>query len=251
MVAGNAGNRLRFKGHLDPTYKQFYLYIKILDREFLNSLTINRRKGMVRNKEPDAKQPRHQGHDMAKTPLDGPKDADPLFGDPAELARDRAERAVHQWEVEMPELGGQLTAMLVLGRLAETTQAVSRDILAPAFDAMGLKPGEFDVLATLVRSGPPYTLTPTELYRSTMTSSGGMTARLDKLEKNRLIERQPHPEDRRALSVKLTDKGLRLIKTALPGYVAIQEKAVSGLSAAEQTQLAELLKKLLQSLDQD
>lgn len=173
-----------------------------------------------------------------------------LFGDPEDLLVDRAERARRQWQKEMPDLKDRLSPMVLLGRLNEASQLMSRDYLAPAYADIGLKTGEFDVLATLVRSGPPYKLTPTELYRTTMMSSGGMTARVDKLEKAGLVERCPHPEDRRALTVCLTEEGLSLIKSKLPHYVDIQHEAIDGLNAREQEQLSGLLEKLIRSANE-
>ncbi|MCV0428201.1 MAG: MarR family winged helix-turn-helix transcriptional regulator, partial [Roseibium sp.] len=152
---------------------------------------------------------------------------------------DRAARARQQWQMEVPEVADKLTPMVLLGRLNEASQVMSREYLAPAYAEIGLKIGEFDVLATLVRSGPPYKLTPTELYRTTMMSSGGMTARIDKLEKAGLVERCPHPDDRRALTVCITPKGLKLIKDTIPSYVEVQQQAVEGLTKQEQTQLSE------------
>ena len=172
-----------------------------------------------------------------------------LFGDPEDLLLDRAERAQRQWQKELPEFRDRLAPMVLLGRLNEAAQVMSRDYLAPAYAEIGLKTGEFDVLATLVRSGPPYKLTPTELYRTTMMSSGGMTARVDKLEKAGLVERCPHPDDRRALTVCLTEKGLDLIKSQMAGYIATQHRAVEGLSTEEQKQLSDLLEKLIRSVN--
>ncbi|MCK7614759.1 MarR family winged helix-turn-helix transcriptional regulator [Roseibium sediminicola] len=181
----------------------------------------------------------------ASTGRDAPKDN--LFGDPEDLLIDRAERARRQWQKEMPDFRDRLAPMVLLGRLNEASQVMSRDYLAPAYADIGLKTGEFDVLATLVRSGPPYKLTPTELYRSTMMSSGGMTARVDKLEKAGLVERCPHPDDRRALTVCLTGKGLDLIKSKIPDYIDTQHAAVEGLTTEEQLQLSSLLEKLIRS----
>lgn len=184
---------------------------------------------------------------MKKAPSGPERSKDHLFGDPEDLLIDRAERARRQWQKEMPDVGDRLSPMVLLGRLNEASQVMSRDYLAPAYADIGLKTGEFDVLATLVRSGPPYKLTPTELYRSTMMSSGGMTARVDKLEKAGLVERCPHPDDRRALTVCLTEKGLGLIKSKIPDYVEMQHTAVSGLTSSEQEQLSTLLEKLIRS----
>jgi DNA-binding MarR family transcriptional regulator len=177
------------------------------------------------------------------------KPSDHLFGDPEDLLIDRAERARRQWQKEIPEIAEQLSPMVLLGRLNEAAQVLARDYLAPAYAEIGLKTGEFDVLATLVRSGPPYKLTPTELYRTTMMSSGGMTARVDKLEKAGLVERCPHPDDRRALSVCLTEKGLKLIKDQMPDYIETQQRAVSGLTEEEQRHLSDLLEKLIRSVN--
>jgi len=55
-----------------------------------------------------------------------------------------------------------------------------REHLNPLFARARLQVGEFDVLATLSRSGEPFTLSPTQLYEAVMISSGGMTDRLDR-----------------------------------------------------------------------
>lgn len=173
-----------------------------------------------------------------------------LFGNPEDLLVDRAERARQQWQKEMPEFADKLLPMVLLGRLNEAAHVMSRDYLVPSYADIGLKFGEFDVLATLVRSGPPYKLSPTELYRTTMMSSGGMTARLDKLEKAGLVERCPNPDDRRALTVCLTEKGLDLIKTKMPNYIDTQHAAVDGLTEDEQLQLSRLLEKLIRAANE-
>ena len=186
---------------------------------------------------------------MAKSDKDTAKAASNLFGNPDDLLVDRAERASRQWQKEVPSVADKLQPMVLLGRLNEAAQIMNHDYLVPAYAQIGLKLGDFDVLATLVRSGPPYQLTPTELYRSTMMSSGGMTARVDKLEKAGLVERRPHPEDRRALSVCVTPRGLKLVKDMIPGYVDMQNDAVAGLTGPEQKQLSSLLGKLIRSVN--
>jgi len=105
---------------------------------------------------------------------------------------DRAARAANQWRKELPET--DLLPMEILGRLGEAALLVGRNRMQPLFAKFGLQQGEFDVLATLRRSGDPYTLTPTALYDATMISSGGMTDRLDRLENAGLIERHPNPD---------------------------------------------------------
>jgi DNA-binding MarR family transcriptional regulator len=138
--------------------------------------------------------------------------------------------------------------MEVVGRLTGAARLLGRDVLTPFFEAQGLGPGEFDVIATLRRSGKPYRLTPTELYESLMLSSGGMTARLDRLEKAGLIERQPNPEDRRGTLVGLTRKGLALIERIVGLHVENEARALAVLSKAEQKDLNRLLEKLIGGL---
>ncbi len=156
---------------------------------------------------------------------------------------DRARLAVEQWRRERPEF--DLLPMEILGRMAELAHIVGRDHLEPLFAEFGLQRGEFDVLATLRRSGKPFALTPTALYEATMVSSGGMTNRLDRLERAGLVERRPNPNDRRGTIVALSDKGLELIDRAVEAHLENEHRLLSGLSAEEKQQLNALLAKLL------
>lgn len=158
---------------------------------------------------------------------------------------DRAAVAVEQWRRERPDLG--LLPMEILGRLIECAQVIGRDRLNPLFASAGLQAGEFDVLATLRRAGAPHTLTPTALYEVLMISSGGMTNRIDRLEKAGFIERRKHPTDRRGTLVALTTAGKTLIDDLIDQHVENQRAALSVLDDNEQKVLNDLLVKLLAS----
>lgn len=158
---------------------------------------------------------------------------------------DRAIKAAGQWARERP--GFDTGPMVLLGRLGEAALVIARDRINPVFATFGLQPGEFDVLATLRRSGAPYALTPTDLYEAAMISSGSMTNRIDRLEKAGLVERRPNPADKRGTLVALTDEGLATIDRAIEAHIANQHMIVRGLSAQEQDQLSGLLAKLLNS----
>jgi DNA-binding MarR family transcriptional regulator len=138
--------------------------------------------------------------------------------------------------------------MAVFGRLSDAAERVMRDHTNPLFAAAGLQPGEFDVLATLRRSGKPYMLSPTRLYEAAMISSGGMTNRLDRLERAGLVERRADPGDRRAKLIVLTDAGKRLIDETIGRHVANEERLLSVLTPAEQERLNALLRKLIVGL---
>ncbi len=156
---------------------------------------------------------------------------------------DRAARAVSQWRREFPDW--DVRPMEALGRLGETAAVIGRDYLSPLFARFGLQPGEFDVLAALRRSGAPYELTPTNLFNVTMMSSGGMTARLDRLERMGFVERRPNPDDRRGILVRLTDPAIDLIERVVPEHLANQTRLTACLTADELATLSALLKKLL------
>jgi DNA-binding MarR family transcriptional regulator len=159
---------------------------------------------------------------------------------------DRADAAINQWARERPDLPS--LPMAVLGRLSEAAERVMREHMNPLFAEAGLQPGEFDVLATLRRSGEPYMLSPTQLYEALMISSGGMTARLDRLERAKLIERRPDPSDRRGKLIALTNTGKRVIDETLGRHVANEQRILATLTSAEQERLNALLKKLIAGL---
>lgn len=139
--------------------------------------------------------------------------------------------------------------MRVLGRLGECALVITRDRINPLFAEFGLQPGEFDVLATLRRSGKPYALTPTALYEDAMISSGSMTNRIDRLEKAGLVARTPSPNDGRATLVMLTRAGIKLIDEALVAHLKNQADVLAPLTQAEQEQLSRLLGKLLKAYE--
>jgi DNA-binding MarR family transcriptional regulator len=159
---------------------------------------------------------------------------------------DRADIAIAQWRDERPDLDP--TPMAVLGRLAEAAHVIGRDRLEPLFARFGLRAGEFDVLATLRRSGAPYALTPTELYQATMISSGGMTNRIDRLEMAGLVERRRRLSDRRGALVALTAQGLKLIDQAVGAHIDNQRAILAPLTSSEQAELDRLLAILIAGL---
>lgn len=159
---------------------------------------------------------------------------------------DRAAHALAQWKRERPDLDP--APMVVLGRLHEASLVIARDWLNPLFARYGMQPGEFDVLATLRRSGAPFALTPTALYDAAMISSGSMTNRIDRLVRAGWVERRPNPADGRGTLVALTGAGRALIDEAVGAHLENQRRLLASLDAAEQGQLAALLGKLLDGL---
>lgn len=159
--------------------------------------------------------------------------------------QDHLDRILEQWRLEKPDL--DCYPMTLFGRIARLQTLLARQI-ENNFKNYGLSLSDFDVLATLRRSGPPYCLRPTELYKSAMLSSGTMTSRLDKLEKMALITRLPDPKDRRSLQIKLCQKGIALTDEVVVSHVQLEKDLMASLSTTEQENLNALLKNWLLSL---
>jgi DNA-binding MarR family transcriptional regulator len=164
------------------------------------------------------------------------------------VTKDSIDRILDQWSCERPELdcSGFAIAgrLLVLGKLLERRTDC-------ALASLDLKTWAFDVLATLRRQGAPYQLTPTELSRATMLTSGAMTNRLDRLEAKGLIRRAQDPDDRRGVRIVLTETGLALADKAVELRFAIANDLAGKLPAADRCTLERLLGRLLQELEHE
>ncbi|MFD3932751.1 MarR family winged helix-turn-helix transcriptional regulator [Streptomyces sp. NPDC058614] len=156
--------------------------------------------------------------------------------------KDPVDAIIEQWASVRPDL--DTAAMEVFGRIYRLSRTMG-DRMEKAYARFGIARGEFDVLATLRRSDAPYTLSPRQLSATLMLTTGGMTGRLDKLERAGLLRRSPDPHDRRGLQVTLTDEGLRLIDEAVGAGLAVQTEALSALNEEQAGQLADLLRELL------
>jgi DNA-binding MarR family transcriptional regulator len=156
---------------------------------------------------------------------------------------DAVDRITAQWRRERPDLDP--APMGVVGRISRISTLVQRELDA-VFAEHGLAGAEFDVLATLRRAGP---LTPGELSRSTMVTSGGMTKLLDRLEARDLIRRAPDPRDRRGKLIAVTRDGRSLVDRAVEQHLQNEERLLADMSTAKRAELAALLRELLLSLE--
>jgi DNA-binding MarR family transcriptional regulator len=153
-----------------------------------------------------------------------------------------------QWKIARPELDTR--PMQIIGRILRI-QFIAGIGIRRVLEQHGIDWGGFDVLATLRRSGAPYRMTPTGLYRELVLTSGAMTNRLDVLERAGLVERQPDPNDRRGTLIELTKKGRALLDRAMEAHLQGEAQMVAHLSKDEQKCLADLLKKLLIEIESE
>jgi MarR family transcriptional regulator, 2-MHQ and catechol-resistance regulon repressor len=93
---------------------------------------------------------------------------------------------------------------------------------------------QFSVMEVLYHKGE---MTIGELCKRQLVSGGNLV-------RDGFVERIPKPDDRRAVIIRLTEKGHTLIKDIFPDHAKLVANVVSALSSDEQKQLALLLKKL-------
>lgn len=159
---------------------------------------------------------------------------------------DHVDHVLEQWAAVRPDLDA--SPMGVIGRLSRLTRLIDGE-LRRTFTAHDLDAASFDVLATLRRNARE--LTPAELMRSSMVTSGAITQRLDRLEARGLVTRTPSATDGRVVHVSLTEAGQELIDHALPAHVATEHRLLASLTAEERAALATSLRNLLEALEAD
>jgi DNA-binding MarR family transcriptional regulator len=77
-----------------------------------------------------------------------------------------------------------------------------------------------------------------------------MTGKLDRLERQGLVQRTPDSQDRRAIRLGITDAGRALIDGAFTTSLSVYQSMLDGLTATEGKDLEALLDKLLSRLDE-
>ena len=159
---------------------------------------------------------------------------------------DKVDTLIDQWRRERPDLDPSV--MGTVGRLLRAAALIGAELDRFAAEN-GLNRGEADVLLTLRRAGAPYRLSPSALSRSLLVTPGGMTSRLDRLEREGLVRRHPHPDDRRAIEVELTRAARKQIDALLPDHLANEERLVEPLTKRDRAELDRLLGKLLAHLE--
>ncbi|MEM1254532.1 MAG: MarR family transcriptional regulator [Cyanobacteria bacterium P01_H01_bin.21] len=163
------------------------------------------------------------------------------------MTQDTIDKILAQWKHEAPAL--DVSSLAVVGRVLQLAQLLEKHRETVLAD-FGLTVWSFDMLATLRRQGPPYQLKPTALYKWLMLSSGAMTNRIDRLEKDGLVTRLRDPDDRRSVIVRLSDTGVERIDAAMPVLFERENQFLADLSQTETATFIELLRQFLTTVHQ-
>jgi DNA-binding MarR family transcriptional regulator len=151
---------------------------------------------------------------------------------------DHVARIQREWARERPDV--DTAPQGVIGRLHRLAAHLTEE-LCVVYRGHGLSEGEFDVLATLRRAGPPFERAPGELAGYTMVTTGGLTKRVDRLERAGLVTRRRSGTDGRGRVVALTAGGRELIDRAFTEHMGNERRLLSALTPEEAVQLEALL----------
>ena len=162
------------------------------------------------------------------------------------MEADWIDQVVERWSALQPGL--PVDTYHVTGRISRIAARVAQRE-DEVFGRYGLTRGDVGVLSALRTSPPPHTLSPTQLFRGLMMSSAGMTKRLDRLEQQGLVKRNPDKDDRRGVTIHLTERGRRLLARAVAENTKSEATLLAGLTAKERRLLADLLRQVLSRVE--
>lgn len=135
-----------------------------------------------------------------------------------------------------------LSLTLLLHRIsAMLSRAVSIDL-----EPLDLSSTQFNVLAVLHRADKPMTMR--DVAATLSVRPPNLTSVVDSLVARKLVAKQVSPNDRRSYLVATTRQGDRLMGLFLPSHWRMMNEFYRGLTAGERSVLAQLLDKLLASI---
>jgi MarR family transcriptional regulator, 2-MHQ and catechol-resistance regulon repressor len=126
---------------------------------------------------------------------------------------------------------------LILMKAYGAIQAVAAKSIADS----NLCPSDFQILEILLHKG---SLPVNTIGRKIMLTSGSISTAVDRLEKRKLVRRDPSVDDARVIYVSLTGAGHALIQRIFSRHARRMEEVFGPLSDQERRLLEELLKKV-------
>jgi DNA-binding MarR family transcriptional regulator len=116
-------------------------------------------------------------------------------------------------------------------RILRSARAIEAEVRERLRVAFGVTLPQFDVMAALERK--PDGMTMTELSRFLMVSNGNVTGIIDRLVSEKLVVRQAPADDRRAIIVRLTPRGLKEFTAMAKAHQSWVDGLLSEFDAAE------------------
>lgn len=158
------------------------------------------------------------------------------------MKQDLVDQVLGDWRRSRPDL--EVSGLGITSRIGLLSRVLARKD-KEALASLELAPWACDVLLALRRQGPPFQLTPTEVRKVTLLTSGATTTRLDALEAASLVRRSLDSRDRRSFRITLTEKGQELANRAIEARLRMVDNLLASLSPKERKLTGDLLRKLL------
>lgn len=134
---------------------------------------------------------------------------------------------------------GDHRALRIWLRLLTCTQLIERQVRSRLRGQFDTTLPRFDLMAQLERHREGLKMN--ELSRLLMVTGGNVTAIVDQLEKEGLVERLDEPDDRRAFRIRLTRSGERSFADMARAHEEWVVELLAGLSRRDQEELLRLL----------
>ncbi|ROZ52972.1 MarR family transcriptional regulator [Rhodococcus sp. WS1] len=162
---------------------------------------------------------------------------------PSELAGDDGiDRVEQAWVRERP--GIDVSSVGIVSRIWRIARYLER-ARSQRLAELGTDHATLEVLAVLRRSGKPYRMTAGQLTEAALITPGGISNRLDRLERGGMLKRSFHPKDRRRVDVQLTRKGVQLVDEVVSDLMDHESRLLALIGATDHAELRRLLKVLL------
>ena len=153
-----------------------------------------------------------------------------------------ARRIAEEWHRERP--GTPTDSIEILTPLRRIAKHLTDD-RATLLRQLNVDPAILDLLATLRRSGPPYTLTTRQIKQRTLVTAGAISQRLTRAEKDGLITRTASDKGHLAIDVTLTDHGHHIVENTVDTVLERENDLIDCFDDRERAMLTGLLNKLL------
>lgn len=159
---------------------------------------------------------------------------------------DAVDTVIEQWHAERPDLSEDVWPVGIVGRIFRLSRMLDRE-LKQFFAQHELDTAEYDVLATLRRSGQPDGLTAGAFLKAALVTSGAVTNRIDRMEAKGLVERVRDTSDRRSVKIRLTERGTEIVDRITGLHLANEQRLLAALTPRQREELADGLRTLLES----
>lgn len=156
--------------------------------------------------------------------------------------KDEVDAIVEAWARERPDLD-----VSPVGIVSRVTRLAARFSAAmeTTFAEHDLTKATFEAIAALRRAGAPYRLSQSALMRSLSLTPGTVSVRIDRLVADGLVTREPDPEDRRSVIIRLTERGEAAFDGVVHAHLETERRLLRCLSAGERETLTGLLRRLV------